>query len=123
MIGLLLAYNISATARNPSTLSFQNTNSKNYLAVKLDVTSNTDIDNAFSEALSKFGRVDVLINNAGYGLSGPLEELEDKHIRTQMEVNFFGLLNVTKKAMEVMREQKPSGGLIQQVTSIAGQHG
>ncbi|KAI4267609.1 MAG: hypothetical protein L6R38_008181 [Xanthoria sp. 2 TBL-2021] len=112
-----------ATARNPSKLSFQNTTPKNYLAVKLDVTSTSDIDNAFSEALSKFGRVDVVINNAGYGLSGPLEELEDKHIRTQMEVNFFGLLNVTKKAMAVMREQKPSGGLIQQVTSIAGQLG
>ncbi|CAO1602343.1 hypothetical protein XANCAGTX0491_005959 [Xanthoria calcicola] len=112
-----------ATARNPSTLSFQNTAPKNYLAVKLDVTSTSDVDNAFSEALSKFGRVDVVINNAGYGLSGPFEELEDKDIRTQMEVNFFGLLNVTKKAMAVMREQKPSGGLIQQVTSIAGQHG
>ncbi|KAI4103248.1 MAG: hypothetical protein LQ339_004351 [Xanthoria mediterranea] len=112
-----------ATARNLSTLSFQNTTPKNYLAVKLDVTSTSDIDNAFSEALSKFRRVDVVINNAGYGLSGPFEELEDKDIRTQMEVNFFGLLNVTKKAMAVMREQKPSGGLIQQVTSIAGQHG
>ncbi|KAL8807006.1 MAG: hypothetical protein Q9182_000987 [Xanthomendoza sp. 2 TL-2023] len=112
-----------ATARNPSTLSFRNTTSENYLAVKLDVTSASDIDTAFSEALSKFSRVDVVVNNAGYGLSGPLEELEEKHIRTQMEVNFFGLLNVTKKAMEVMREQKPSGGLIQQVTSIAGQHG
>ncbi|KAI4228380.1 MAG: hypothetical protein L6R36_001663 [Xanthoria steineri] len=121
--GGLHADNILATARNPSTLSFQNTTPKNYLAVKLDVTSTSDIDNAFSEALSKFGRVDVVINNAGYGLSGPFEELEDKGIRTQMEVNFFGLLNVTKKAMAVMREQKPSGGLIQQVTSIAGQHG
>ncbi|KAL8844058.1 MAG: hypothetical protein Q9176_001464 [Flavoplaca citrina] len=112
-----------ATARNPSTLSFQNANPKNYLAVKLDVTSTSDIDNAFSETLSKFGRVDVVINNAGYGLSGPLEELEEKHLRMQMEVNFFGLVNVTKKAMQVMREQFPSGGLIQQVTSIAGQHG
>lgn len=64
------AYNISATARNPSKLSFQNTTPKNYLAVKLDVTSTSDIDSAFSEALSKFGRVDVVINNAGYGLSG-----------------------------------------------------
>ncbi|KAL8803144.1 MAG: hypothetical protein Q9200_006331 [Gallowayella weberi] len=112
-----------ATARNPSTLCFHNTTPENYLAVKLDVTSVSDIDTAFAEALSKFSHVDVVVNNAGYGLSGPLEELEEKHIRTQMEVNFFGLLNVTKKAMEVMREQKPSGGLIQQVTSIAGQHG
>ncbi|KAL8773968.1 MAG: hypothetical protein Q9209_001398 [Squamulea sp. 1 TL-2023] len=114
---------LEATARNPSTLSFHNTSPKNYLALRLDVTATSEIDAAFSEVLSKFGRVDVVVNNAGYGLTGPLEELEDKHIRTQMEVNFFGLLNVTKKAMEVMREQKPSGGLIQQVTSIAGQKG
>lgn len=112
-----------ATARNPSTLSFRNTTPDNYLSLKLDVTSSADIESAFSETLEKFKRVDVVVNNAGYGLSGPFEELEDKHIRTQMEVNFFGLMAVTKKAMEVMREQKPSGGLIQQVTSIAGQRG
>ena len=64
-----------------------------------------------------------MVNNAGYGLSGPFEELADDQIRTQMEVNFFGLIDVTRKAMETMREQKPSGGLIQQVTSIGGQRG
>lgn len=102
---------------------FKTRSPKNYLAVKLDVTSTSDIDNAFSETLSTFGRVDVVINNAGYGLSGPLEELEERHLRMQMEVNFFGLVNVTKKAMQVMRDQFPTGGLIQQITSIAGQHG
>ena len=104
-----------ATARNPSQLSFKNTSEKNYLAVKLDVTKHHDIESAFKTTLDKFGRVDVVVNNAGYGLSGPFEELDEKHIRQQMEVNFFGLINVTKKAMEVMRDQKPSGGLIQQV--------
>lgn len=112
-----------ATARNPSSLSFRNTTPENYLALKLDVTSQSDIDAAFSSAVSKFGRIDVVVNNAGYGLSGPFEELEEKDVRMQMEINFFGLLNVTKKAMEVMREQNPSGGMIQQITSIAGQRG
>ncbi|KAL8934225.1 MAG: hypothetical protein Q9216_006013 [Gyalolechia sp. 2 TL-2023] len=112
-----------ATARNPSTLSFRGTTPENYLALKLDVTAPSDIDSTFSSILEKFKRVDVVVNNAGYGLSGPFEELEEKHVRMQMEVNFFGLMDVTKKAMEVMREQKPSGGLIQQVTSIAGQRG
>lgn len=112
-----------ATARKPETLSFKNTSSKNYLAVKLDVTDQSTIDSAFKETLDKFGRVDVVVNNAGYGLSGPFEELEDNQIKTQMDVNFFGLIAVTKKAMETMREQKPSGGLIQQVTSIGGQRG
>ncbi|KAI4173500.1 MAG: hypothetical protein LQ348_006554 [Seirophora lacunosa] len=112
-----------ATARDPSALSFRNTTPENYLPLKLDVTSASDIESAFSSTLEKFKRVDVVVNNAGYGLSGPFEELEEKHVRTQMEVNFFGLMAVTKKAMEVMREQRPSGGLIQQVTSIGGQNG
>jgi len=67
--------------------------------------------------------VDVVVNNAGYGLSGVFEELTEQQVRTQMEVNFFGLIAVTKKALEVMREQKPPGGVIQQVTSIGGQRG
>ena len=112
-----------ATARKPDSLSFKNTSANNYLAVKLDVTKSEDIHSAFAAALDKFGRVDVVVNNAGYGLSGPFEELSDAQIKTQMDVNFFGLIAVTRKAMEVMRDQNPSGGLIQQVTSIGGQRG
>jgi NAD(P)-dependent dehydrogenase (short-subunit alcohol dehydrogenase family) len=91
--------------------------------VKLDVTNAADIESSFQAALDKFGRVDVVVNNAGYGLSGVFEELTDKQIHTQMDVNFFGLIAVTRKAMSVMRDQSPSGGLIQQVTSIGGQRG
>jgi NAD(P)-dependent dehydrogenase (short-subunit alcohol dehydrogenase family) len=57
-----------------------------------------------------------------YGLSGPFETLSDKQIRQQMEINFFGLIDVTRKAMETMRDLK-TGGVIQQVTSIGGQLG
>ena len=112
-----------ATARKPDALSFKGISSNNYLAVKLDVTKPQDIQSAFATALDKFGRIDVVVNNAGYGLGGPFEELSDTQIKTQMDVNFFGLIAVTRKAMEVMRDQKPSGGLIQQVTSIGGQRG
>ncbi|KAJ4388978.1 hypothetical protein N0V93_006440 [Gnomoniopsis smithogilvyi] len=113
-----------ATARDSSKLKFDNTSSKNFLAVDLDVTKQQSIDAAFDKALSQFKRVDVVVNNAGYGLSGPFETLGDKQIRTQMEVNFFGLIDVTRKALEVMREKNsPPGGLIQQVTSIGGQRG
>jgi len=112
-----------ATARKPETLSFKNTTDKNYLALKLDVLNATDIEESFSAALSKFGRVDVVVNNAGYGLSGVFEELSDAQVKQQMDVNFFGLIAVTRKAMTVMRNQSPSGGLIQQVTSIGGQRG
>ncbi|KAL8783869.1 MAG: hypothetical protein Q9195_009261 [Heterodermia aff. obscurata] len=112
-----------ATARKPETLSFSGSSEKNFLALKLDVTKDADIEAAFKTTVEKFGRVDVVVNNAGYGLGGPFEELTPELIRTQMEVNFFGLLQVTRTAMEVMREQKPSGGLIQQITSIGAQRG
>ena len=76
-----------ATARKPEQLSFENTNSKNYLAVKLDVTKKEDIDTAFDKALATFGRVDVVVNNAGYGLAGPFEEVTEEQSRIQMEVS------------------------------------
>lgn len=112
-----------ATARKPEALSFKNTTPKNYHAVKLDVTDPGDVQLAFATAVDRFGRIDVVVNNAGYGLSGLFEELSDIQIETQMNVNFFGLIAVTRKAMEVMRDQKPSGALIHQVTSIGGQRG
>lgn len=96
---------------------------RHYPAVELDVTDAENIQVAFAAALERFGRIDVVVNNAGYGLADPFEELSDAQIKTQMDVNFFGLIAVTKKAMEVMRDQEPSGGLIQQVTSIGGQRG
>lgn len=65
----------------------------------------------------------VCLYYRGYGLSGEFESLSEAQIRRQMEVNFFGLINVTRTAMEAMRKQEPSGGLIQQVTSIGGQRG
>jgi NADP-dependent 3-hydroxy acid dehydrogenase YdfG len=113
---------VVATARNSSKLSFDKTTSDNSLFVDLDVTSQESIDKAFDAAIKKFKRVDVVVNNAGYGLGGEFESLSDKQIRTQMEVNFFGLINVTRKAMETMRDLK-TGGVIQQITSIGGQVG
>ncbi|TKX22207.1 short-chain dehydrogenase-like protein 8 [Elsinoe australis] len=113
-----------ATARNSSKLSFPKANKDNFLAVDLDVTKKESINAAFDKALSQFKRVDVVVNNAGYGLCGPFETLSEDQIRYQMEVNFFGLIDVTRKALEVMREKNsPSGGLIQQITSIGGQRG
>jgi len=112
-----------ATARKPDSLSFKGTTDKNYLALKLDVTSKSDIQTVFKEIVNKFGRVDVVCNNAGYGLSGPFEELSEDLMRTQFEINYWGLLDVTRAALETMRAQSPPGGLIQQVTSIGGQRG
>ncbi|THV85928.1 NAD(P)-binding protein [Aureobasidium pullulans] len=113
-----------ATARNSSKLEKpEGATDKNYLAVDLDVTKKDSIDAALKKAIEKFGRLDVVVNNAGYGLAGEFESLSDDQIRKQMEVNFFGLIDVTRKALESMREQSPQGGVIQQVTSIGGQRG
>ncbi|KAF2010449.1 NAD(P)-binding protein [Aaosphaeria arxii CBS 175.79] len=110
---------VVATARNSSSLSFEGTNDTNSLIVDLDVTKPDTIDKAFDAAVKKFGRVDVVVNNAGYGLAGEFESLSDEEVKTQMDVNFYGVVNVTRKAMQVMRDLK-TGGVIQQVTSIGG---
>jgi len=115
---------VIATARNSTKLKFDGATKDNFLAVDCDVTDQKSIDNAFDKALQQFGRIDVVTNNAGYGLSGEFESLSDRQIRKQMEVNYFGLLDVTRKALEVMRDvNKPCGGKIQQITSIGGQRG
>ena len=91
-----------ATARKPGIPSFERTTPKNYHAVKLDITDPSDIQSASATALDKFGRVDVVVNNAGY--SRHFEELLDSQIRTQTEVNFFGSINVTRAVVEAMRD-------------------
>jgi len=80
-------------------------------AVKLDVTNLQDIKNAISEAVKEFGRIDVLVNNAGYVLVGAIEESSDEQIRQQFDTNLFGVLNVTREALPVLRRQK-SGHIV-----------
>ncbi|KAF2456035.1 hypothetical protein BDY21DRAFT_364788 [Lineolata rhizophorae] len=113
---------VVATARNCSALSFPDATDANCLRVNLDVTNKAAIDKAFDAAMNKFGHVDVVCNNAGYGLMGEFEAMSDEDIRQQMEVNFFGLVDVTRKAIQIMREQK-TGGVIQQVSSFGGRIG
>ncbi len=115
---------VVATARDPSGLRFSGAREDNYLALRLDVVDRASIAAAFAATLARFGRVDVVVNNAGYGLAGAFEEYTDEQVRRQMEVNFFGVLDVTREALAVMRDrQTPPGGLIQQITSIGGQRG
>ena len=108
----------------PTSLAFTATTPSNYLALALDVTSPVSITAAFAAALARFYRIDVVVNNAGYGLAGALEELSDEQIAHQMDVNFFGVVRITRAAICAMRESNsPPGGLIQQITSTCGHVG
>lgn len=91
------------------------------LPLEMDMTKADSLHNSFEIIIQKWGRVDVLINNAGYGLWGMMEELSMEQIRHQMEVNFFGLVEMTRLVVPMMREQK--SGFIANVTSLAGLRG
>jgi short-subunit dehydrogenase len=88
---------------------------------ELDVNDDTSIENTINCIKREANRIDVLINNAGYGLVGFFEDLTLDEIRNQFEVNFFGVLNITKKIIPIMRLQK--SGTIINVSSGAGQVG
>jgi NADP-dependent 3-hydroxy acid dehydrogenase YdfG len=87
-------------------------------AVCLDVTDPVSIQTAVQNGLEAFDRIDVLVNNAGYGLMGAIEEVSDQQIRDQFETNFFGLLNVTRAVIPIFRKQ--NSGHIVNISSIAG---
>lgn len=88
---------------------------------ELDVNDDTSIENTINCIKREANRIDVLINNAGYGLVGFFEDLTLDEIRNQFETNFFGVLNITKKIIPIMRLQK--SGTIINVSSGAGQVG
>lgn len=94
------------------------------LKLALDVTSPTSVDNAFKAAAAHFGDsyyIDVVVNNAGYSLSGDTESVTEAEMHDEFETNFFGTVRVALKAIEVMRQSKDGrGGLIFNISSLAG---
>jgi len=113
-----------ATLRQPSALSHLSSSypSDQLLVVELDVVNNKQIDEAFDTVKAHFGRIDVVVNNAGYGILGEVEAVPEEEARKMMDVLFWGAVNVSKKAVQFFRDVNPKGegGLLINVSSMAG---
>lgn len=114
-------HRIIATARDIASLSYL-PDSSTVLKIKLDVTSQDDISTVFTKGLETFHEINVVINNAGYGLMGDMEAISDSDALHQLETNFWGPVHITREALRVFREVHPKGqgGTIVQVSSIGG---
>jgi NAD(P)-dependent dehydrogenase (short-subunit alcohol dehydrogenase family) len=107
------------TARDPSTLAELIEGHKDRaLALQLDVTDRKQIADVVAQSQKHFGRIDALVNNAGYGYLAAIEEGEDDAVRAMFETNVFGLVDVTKAVLPIMRAQK--SGIIVNISSIGG---
>jgi len=109
-------FTVYGTSRNPARIS-----DSIFPLLQLDVRNPESIQSAILRIIQKSGRVDVVINNAGVGITGPLEEISTQEIKNNFETNFFGPIEVMKAVLPQMRLQK--SGLIINITSIAGYMG
>ena len=98
--------------------SIENHKNLNFNIIQLDVTSIDSINACIDRVISKHGKLDVLINNAGVGITGPMEEIPNEEIEKHFKTNLYGPINIMKKVLPLMR--KKNSGLIINITSIAG---
>ena len=110
-------WNVVATMRSPDKESELN-QLDNVLVTRLDVQKEASIETAVAESIERFGKIDVLLNNAGYGLGGPLEAMSMEQIRRQFDVNVFGLVSTMKALIPHFRANKD--GVIINVSSVGG---
>lgn len=111
--------NVAAVSRNPDHLSNAVGGvSDRLLPLQASVTDEAAVGRAITAAVDKFGSIDIVVNNAGYGLGGSIEELSDEETRANFEVNVFGTLNVIRKVMPYLRAQ--GSGHIFNISSIGG---
>jgi len=109
---------VVATARNTDTVTAALGQDEDLLAVKLDVTDPADAQAAVTAAVERFGRIDVLVNNAGNFYAGFFEEIRPQDVRAQVETTLFGPINVTRAVLPLMRAQR--SGLVVAISSTAG---
>lgn len=113
---------VAATARNISQLDdLVAKYGDRLLPVQLDVTDNVRVHAAVAETVAHFGRIDVLVNNAGFGITGAAEAYTDEQVRSQLDTNLYAVIEVTRAVLPYMRKQK--SGRILQVSSIGGRMG
>jgi NAD(P)-dependent dehydrogenase (short-subunit alcohol dehydrogenase family) len=113
---------VAATARRPEQLADLVAEHRDRVhPVALDVTDAAAARSAITEARDRFGQLDVIVNNAGYANVSPIETTEDEDFREQFETNFWGVYNVSKAAIPVLREQ--GSGLVMQFSSVGGRVG
>jgi len=110
--------NVVAAARNPQAIAEKFDARPNLLAIKLDVTNEEQAREAVRQTVERFGRIDVLINNAGFGVLGAVEEISGAEVEAVYRTNVFGLLSVTRAALPQLRHQR-SGHIIN-ISAIAG---
>ena len=115
---LAAGHSVVATGRNAEKVAEAVGASDDLLAVALDITDPTAAQAAVQAAVDRFGRIDVLVNNAGNFYAGFFEEIPAEHVRAQIETNLFGPLNVTRAVLPVMRAQR--SGLVVTISSVAG---
>ena len=115
---LAAGYGVVATGRDPERVSAAIGDSDNLLTVKLDVTDTADAQAAVEAAVDRFGRIDVLVNNAGNFNAGFFEEIAPEDFRAQIETTLFGPVNVTRAALPFMRARR--SGLVVTISSTAG---
>jgi NAD(P)-dependent dehydrogenase (short-subunit alcohol dehydrogenase family) len=119
---LVNGYRVAVTARDASKVQdLVAINQENALALALDVTDETEVQAAVSRAEEHFGRIDVLVNNAGFGYFGSVEESEQPEVRSMFETNFWGLSAMTRAALPGMRARH--SGTIVNISSIGGING
>lgn len=121
LVKTLLAegYKVAATSRNRAALTDEIGEASDYfLPLAVELTDEQSVKQAIEQTVSHFGTLDVVVNNAGYGQMGALEELSDEEARKSFDVNVFGLLNVVRQAMPVFR--KNQSGHFFNITSIGG---
>ncbi|MCU1318818.1 MAG: Estradiol 17-beta-dehydrogenase [Edaphobacter sp.] len=111
--------NVVATARKPEQLAdLEQQYPGSARALALDVTDASQVDSAVTQAFAQFGQIDVLVNNAGYGIAGAIEEATESEFRPVFETNVFGLIRVTRAFLPYLRKQR--SGHILNLSSIGG---